>query len=112
MVRRGGREGVRGALKGKVDVDESGDGLHMGGGLGVGCKVALAGLVLGVPFENVKLGWPEANDQHRSRGCELRLRDDALEAPLSAAVAIALAAVTAAPAVTAVVDAGWLGQDW
>lgn len=38
-----------------MDVDEGGDGLDLGGLLGVVEKVALARLVLGVPFEDVKL---------------------------------------------------------
>lgn len=43
-------------MEGEVDVYEGGDGLDVGGGLGVGCEVALAGLVFGVPFKDVELG--------------------------------------------------------
>lgn len=38
-----------------MNVDEGGDGLDLGGLLGVVEKVALARLVFGVPFEDVKL---------------------------------------------------------
>lgn len=38
-----------------MDVDEGGDGLNLGGLLGVIKEVALARLVLGVPFEDVEL---------------------------------------------------------
>lgn len=51
-------EGVAGgvALEGEVDVEEGGDGLDRGGMLGVVEEVALAGLVFGVPVEDVELG--------------------------------------------------------
>jgi len=53
----GGAGGVDwgGALEGEVDVDEGGHGLDVVGGLGVVEEVFLAGLVFGVPFENVEL---------------------------------------------------------
>ena len=47
--------GVGGALEGEVDVEEGGDGLHGAGVLGVVEEVALAGLVFGIPVEDVEL---------------------------------------------------------
>ena len=44
------------ALVGQVDIDESGYGLDGMGVLGVVEKVALAGLIFGVPLEDVELG--------------------------------------------------------
>ena len=44
------------ALEGEVDVEECGDGLDGRRVLGVVQEVALAGLVLGVPVEDVELG--------------------------------------------------------
>ena len=44
------------ALEGEVDVEEGGDGLDGAGVLGVVEEVALAGLVFGVPLEDVELG--------------------------------------------------------
>ena len=42
-------------LKGEVDIDKGGHGLNVRRGLGVGCEVALAGLIFGVPLEDVEL---------------------------------------------------------
>ena len=52
---RGGGEGGRGPLEGQVDVEEGGDRLHGRRVLRVVEEVALAGLVFGVPFEDVEL---------------------------------------------------------
>ena len=55
MRGEGAGDWVGGALEGEGDVYESGDGLDGGGLLGVVGEVALAGLVFGVPFEDVEL---------------------------------------------------------
>lgn len=48
-------DGEGGPLEGKVDVDKGGNGEDVGRVLGVVDEVALAGLVFGIPFEDVEL---------------------------------------------------------
>lgn len=50
-----GVDGVRRALAGELDVDEGGEALHHGLVLGVVEEVPLAGLVFGIPGDDVEL---------------------------------------------------------
>ena len=52
---RGTGYGIGGALRRQEDVDKGRDGEDGATGLGMVDEVALAGLVFGVPFENVEL---------------------------------------------------------